>query len=239
MSAATLIASIPAPSAHTASTGVTYPGFAARTVAEIAAVLPGSTAVFRRHKLDFCCGGEARLADAAAMRRADLATVEAELAALEMPELPAPASTPDLIALILIRYHAVHRHELTKLVRLAWRVEAVHGDNPDCPRGLAELLDAIGTELEHHMQKEEQVLFPMMIRGGAPMIGQRIAVLRHEHENHGLHLHALAALTRDATPPHGACTTWRALYAGVRKLTDDLIEHIHLENNVLFPRFGG
>ena len=216
----------------------TSPGFAARTVAEIAAALPGSTAVFRRHKLDFCCGGEARLADAAAMRRADLAAVEAELAALAVPELPVPASTPDLITLILTRYHAVHRRELAELVRLARRVEAVHADKPDCPRGLAELLDAMGEELEHHMQKEEQVLFPMMTRGGAPMIGQPIAVMRHEHENHGLHLHALAALTRDATPPEGACNTWRALYAGVRKLTDDLIEHIHLENNVLFPRFG-
>lgn len=213
--------------------------FADRTVAEIAAALPGSTAVFRKHKLDFCCGGGARLADAAAARGASLPTLEAELGALVMPQGGAvPASTAELIALIQTRYHEVHRRELPELVRLARRVEAVHRDKPECPHGLADLLETISAEMEDHMQKEEQILFPMMVRGGAPMIGHPIAIMRHEHDSHGEHLKALDALTHGATPPEGACNTWRALYAGIRKLEDDLMQHIHLENNVLFPRFG-
>ena len=87
------------------------------------------------------------------------------------------------------------------------------------------------------MQKEEQILFPLMRRGGHPMIAQPIAVMLSEHDSHGEQLRRLEALTTDFTPPAGACTTWRALYLGAGKLADDLMEHIHLENNVLFPRF--
>ncbi|TCZ55988.1 iron-sulfur cluster repair protein YtfE [Roseicella aquatilis] len=216
----------------------TEPGFAARSVAEIAAALPGATAVFRRHKLDFCCGGGAALAEAAAARGADLSTVEAELAALVPDTAAAPAETEALIALIETRFHATHRRELPELVRLARRVESVHGDNPAAPHGLAELLAGIAAELEDHMQKEEQVLFPLMRQGGHPMIGHPISMMRHEHDSHGAQLRTLEALTTGGVPPAGACNTWRALYAGTRKLADDLMEHIHMENNVLFPRFG-
>lgn len=214
--------------------------WAATPVADIAASLPGATAIFRRHKLDFCCGGAAPLRDAIADRGADLATVAAELTDLaaqaETPTAPAP--TTDLIALILTRYHETHRRELPELLRLARRVEAVHRDKPGCPHGLADLLAEMSVELEDHMRKEEEILFPLMLRGGAPMIVHPIAVMRHEHDGHGAHLRALEELTNEGDPPAGACNTWRALYAGTRKLTDDLMEHIALENNVLFPRFG-
>jgi len=213
-------------------------GFAGRSVADIAAALPGATAVFRRHKLDFCCGGKAALADAAATRGADLATIERELAALEQPETAAPADTDGLIDLIETRYHAAHRRELPELIRLARRVEAVHGDRPDAPRGLAGLLEDIAAELGAHMDKEEQVLFPLMRRGGHPMIAHPIGAMRHEHDETGEQLRAVEELTNGGALPEGACNTWRALYAGTRKFADDLMEHIHLENNVLFPRFG-
>ncbi len=216
----------------------THTGFAARPVGEIAAALPGATAVFRKHKLDFCCGGEAPLAEAAAARGASLPTLEAELAALVPDAAAAPQETDALIDLIETRYHATHRRELPELIRLARRVEAVHGDKAAAPRGLAELLQTMSAELEDHMQKEEQVLFPLMRRGGHPMIGHPIGMMRHEHDGHGEHLRALEALTAGGEPPAEACNTWRALYAGTRKLTDDVMEHIHLENNILFPRFG-
>jgi len=216
----------------------THAGFAVRPVGEIAAALPGATAVFRKHKLDFCCGGGAPLAEAAAARGASLPTLEAELAALVPDAAAPPQETDALIDLIETRYHATHRRELPELVRLARRVEAVHGDKPDAPRGLADLLATMSAELEDHMQKEEQVLFPLMRRGGHPMIAHPIGMMRHEHDGHGEHLRALEALTDGGVPPAGACNTWRALYAGTRKLTEDVMEHIHLENNILFPRFG-
>jgi regulator of cell morphogenesis and NO signaling len=213
------------------------PGFATRSVADIAATLPGATAVFRRHKLDFCCGGKAPLAEAVAARGGDLAVVEAELGGLVQAAAAAPADTDALIDLILERYHATHRRELPELIRLARRVEAVHGDREGAPLGLSTLLEDLAAELESHMQKEEEVLFPMMRRGGHPMIAHPIGAMRHEHDDAGEHLRMVEGLTNGGILPEGACNTWRALYAGTRKFADDLMEHIHLENNVLFPRF--
>jgi len=202
---------------------------AAALVADIAVAIPGATAVFRRHKLDYCCGGRVALGTAAGAKGIDLAGLIDELdvvAQASAARVEAPQSTPELIDLIVIRYHQVHRRELPELVKLARRVEAVHRDHPRVPAGLADLLERIQTELGEHMQKEEQVLFPLMLRGGHPMIGGPISVMLAEK------------LTDDFTPPEGACTSWRALYAGARKLADDLITHIHTENNVLFPRFA-
>ncbi len=214
--------------------------FAARTLADIACTLPGATALFRAEKLDFCCGGQVSLADAMAARQKDPADLVASLAALAAQAGPVdePKDVDGTIDMILERFHETHRRELPELIRMARRVEAVHRDNPDVPAGLADMLERIGAELESHMQKEENVLFPMMRKGGHPMIAGPISVMLSEHDDHGENLRALEAITDDFTPPADACTTWRALYAGTRKLTDDVMEHIHTENNKLFPRFA-
>lgn len=222
------------------STTTTDPaGFADRTLADIAATLPGATGVFRRHKLDFCCGGRVRLSQAATDRELGLSELEAELQAVAALGLRSerPESTDDLISLIETRFHAVHRRELPELIRLARRVEAVHKQHPAAPRGIAALLERMSGELEVHMKKEELILFPAMRRGGHPMIAQPIAMMLAEHDDHGVHLRELEALTGDFVAPDDACPTWRALYVGAKKLADDLMEHIHTENNVLFPRF--
>jgi len=212
---------------------------ATRSLGEIAASLPGATAVFRRHKLDFCCGGSQSLEHAARQRAVDPATVEAELAALS----PAPNALPDdvgqLIEHIVSRYHQVHRQELPELRALAQRVEQVHAGHPAVPKRLSDLLARMHGEMESHMQKEEQILFPMMRSGGHPMIVHPIGMMRHEHDSHGEELEALAKLTGDLALPADACNTWRALYSGLGKFRDDLTEHIHIENNILFPKFEG
>jgi regulator of cell morphogenesis and NO signaling len=87
------------------------------------------------------------------------------------------------------------------------------------------------------MVKEETVLFPLLTTGGHALAGMPMKVMRMEHTDHGESLDKLLALTNDATPPLGACNTWRALYAGIDQFRNDLINHIHLENNVLFPHF--
>ncbi|MBV7454079.1 iron-sulfur cluster repair protein YtfE [Acidovorax sp. sif1233] len=207
-------------------------------IGQIAVQLPGATAVFRRLKLDFCCGGQVSLAHAAAEKGLDAHAVLAELAPLQRSDaLPEAASPGALIDHILARYHEVHRAQLPELIRMARRVEAVHRDNPMVPAGLADLLEDMHGELLSHMAKEEQVLFPMLKAGGNPFVGQPIGMMRAEHVDHGAALDKLNALTNDATPPQGACNTWRALYAGIAQLGDDLVNHIHLENNVLFPPF--
>jgi len=209
-----------------------------QALGQIAVQLPGATAVFRRLKLDFCCGGQISLRQAALDKNLSLTAVLEELAGLERggesPQGTAPAA---LIDHILVRYHEVHRAQLPELVRMARRVEAVHRDKPEVPAGLAQLLESMEGELLDHMQKEETVLFPMLKAGGNPFVVHPISMMRGEHTSHGEQLDKLAAMTHDATPPSGACNTWQALYAGVAQLSDDLINHIHLENNVLFPQF--
>lgn len=213
--------------------------YAERPLGEIATALPGATAVLRRYRLDFCCGGTQTLADAARTRHAPLAQIESELAALDAgAHAEAPSDPQALIAHILTRYHEVHRRELPELIRLAERVEARHRGHPQVPAGLAALLREVADEMEQHMQKEEQVLFPLMQRGGHPMLAQPIAQMRAEHDEHGERLRRIETLTHDAVPPADACPTWRALYLGLAKLGDDLMNHIHLENNVLFPQYA-
>lgn len=209
-----------------------------QALGQIAVQLPGATAVFRRLKLDFCCGGQVSLRQAAADRGIDLNALLAELSALQRPSaLPGASEPKALIDHILTRYHEVHRVQLPELIRMARRVEAVHREHPLVPTGLSEFLETMHEELLSHMQKEEAVLFPVLKAGGNPFVSQPIGMMRAEHVDHGLALEKLAQLTNDATPPADACNTWRALYAGIAQLNDDLINHIHLENNILFPQF--
>lgn len=209
-----------------------------QAIGQIAVQLPGATAVFRRLKLDFCCGGHVSLDQAASDKGLDLQAVVHELSALQRPsELPDLGTPTELVEHIIARYHEVHRAQLPELIRMARRVEAVHRDNPNTPHGLADALETMEQELLMHMHKEEAVLFPMLRAGGNSFVSQPIAMMRHEHNDHGEALEHLASLTNDITPPMGACNTWRALYTGLAQLREDLIDHIHLENNILFPQF--
>ena len=209
-----------------------------QAIGQIAVQLPGATAVFRRLKLDFCCGGHVSLDQAASDKGLDLQAVVHELSALQRPsELPDLGTPTELVEHIIARYHEVHRAQLPELIRMARRVEAVHRDNPNTPHGLADALETMEQELLMHMHKEEAVLFPMLRAGGNSFVSQPIAMMRHEHTDHGEALEHLARLTNDITPPMGACNTWRALYTGLAQLREDLINHIHLENNILFPQF--
>lgn len=211
---------------------------ASQSLGQIAVGLPGATAVFRRLKLDFCCGGQVSLAQAAAEKGLDAQAVLAELAGLQRSaEMPGETDPGALVDHILSRYHEVHRQQLPELVRMARRVEAVHREHPRVPAGLADLLEAMHAELLSHMEKEEQILFPLLRAGGSDFVRQPIGIMRAEHVEHGATLEKLAAVTDDATPPADACNTWRALYAGLGQLREDLMDHIHLENNLLFPQF--
>jgi regulator of cell morphogenesis and NO signaling len=207
-------------------------------IGEIAVSIPGSTALFRQHKLDFCCGGDISLKSACEKKGLSVEDVIRDLESLTFKDTDVAITAPsELIDHILSRYHNVHRKQLPELIRMARRVETVHKDNPLVPVGLAAFLEDLEQALISHMLKEEEVLFPMLKRNMSPMVAGPISVMRNEHTDHGANLDQLAVLTSDHTPPAGVCNTWRALYAGTAQLTDDLIAHIHLENNVLFPQF--
>ncbi|CAD5107167.1 iron-sulfur cluster repair protein YtfE [Zestomonas carbonaria] len=209
-----------------------------RTLSDLACSLPGSTRLFHDYKLDFCCGGQSTLRDAAARRGLDAERIAGELLALRPGNDERDwrqASNRELIEHILERYHDRHREQLPELIRLAARVEKVHGGRADCPQGLAAHLHLMQEELESHMCKEEHVLFPLLGQS-VPLFQVQgpIGVMRHEHDEHAASLARLAELTNDLQPPANACNTWRALYAGLEELRRDLMQHIHLENNILF-----
>jgi regulator of cell morphogenesis and NO signaling len=151
----------------------------------------------------------------------------------------ASQDTPALIAHILERYHETHRREFPHAIRLARKVEAVHAHHPDCPHGLADHLAFMADDLEAHQQKEEIVLFPLLVRGGGPLVRFPIQKMTSEHRDVHEQLAVLAALTHDFTPPQGCCGSWRELYEATRKLDADLKAHMKLEEEVLFPRFAG
>ncbi|MBB5539500.1 iron-sulfur cluster repair di-iron protein [Rhizobium giardinii] len=210
-----------------------------KTVGAIAAELPGAAELFRRHGISFCCGGDVPLAEAA--EKAGLAPTSLlnELDALaQAAGRDAPEETLPLIAHLITRYHATHRTELAFLIPLAQKVERVHSDHPSAPTGLAETLITLQDELESHMMKEEQVLFPMMQRGGSPAISHPIRQMRDEHDHEARHLQAIEHITHGFALPPEACGSWTALYIGLRKFTDDLIAHMRIENTILFPRFN-
>lgn len=212
-----------------------------RKVGEIAANLPGATGVFRRFGIDFCCHGDILLGEAAQTRGVDPETLEAALRELDVTRSSElPTETAELIDHILERYHETHRRQLPELIQLSRRVEQVHAGKLGVPAGLADILQRALGELEVHMRKEELILFPAMRRedGMRPLDGPT-SQMREDHGDQAQMLERITRLTDDFTVPEGACGTWRALYAGAAEFKDDLIDHIHIENNILFPRFEG
>ena len=212
------------------------------TLADLATRTPAAVRVFLRRGLDFCCGGGASLSDACARAGLDPSDVAAEIEAEAGRDGDAAERwdlrpVEDLVEHILARYHEPLKADLPALAAAARKVERVHGSKPACPTGLADALEAFADRTLAHLAKEEQVLFPAIRRGlRGPALRMPISVMRGEHDDHGQALRTLRSLTGGYEPPPEACATWRALYDGLARLDADLLEHIHLENNVLFPR---
>ncbi len=211
------------------------------SLSELATTLPAASRVFRRHRLDFCCHGERSLAAACVARDLDPAQILAEIDA-EAKDLradgPRFAELPlaELVEHIIHHYHEPLREDLDRLLEMARRVERVHAERASCPKGLALHLERFADAVRPHLAKEEAVLFPMIASGRGAMAGGPVRMMRMEHEEHGEALTETRALTNDLVPPAEACATWRALYLGLEQLEADLMDHIHLENAVLFPR---
>ncbi|WP_338464191.1 iron-sulfur cluster repair protein YtfE [Franconibacter daqui] len=213
--------------------------FRDRPLGELALTIPRASALFRKYELDFCCGGKQTLLRAATRQNLDLEAIEAELATLsEEPLEKAWHSAPlaEIIDHILVRYHDRHREQLPELILQAAKVERVHADKPGVPKGLAKYLTMLHEELTSHMLKEERILFPMIKQGQGRQAAGPISVMESEHDEAGELLEVIKHTTNNVTPPPEACTTWRAMYNGINALIDDLMNHISLENTILFPR---
>lgn len=213
--------------------------FRDQALGELALTIPRASALFRKYSLDFCCGGKQTLAHAASRRELNLDAIEAELSQLALQPQEKDwrrAPLADIIDHIIVRYHDRHREQLPELILQATKVERVHADKLSVPRGLAKYLTQLHDELASHMMKEENILFPMIKQGMGRQTAGPISVMESEHDEAGELLEVIKHITHNFTPPPEACTTWRTLYNGINETIDDLMNHINLENNVLFPR---
>lgn len=215
-----------------------------RTLADLVIEDPRRTRVLDTYSLDYCCNGHRGLGEV--VREAGLDPVEISTA-LDLPgeATAAPSAAPGaagaLAHHIVDTHHAWMWEEMPRLLALVEKVQRVHGDrHPELADVLATCREAF-TELEPHMTAEERVLFPAIVRmerGTRPSapVGDRIEQLRQEHRVVGALFARLRELTDGWTAPADACGSFRAMMTGLEAMDADLREHIHQENNVLFPR---
>ena len=225
-----------------------------QTVREIALEQPTSIRVFESLGIDYCCGGRKPLVEACAARSLE---VDAVIAALETAasraakpeEEKAEESLAGLCARIVARHHEYVRRELPRLTALAAKVVGRHGEKHPELAVIQATLARLDEELTQHLAKEEIVLFPYIsgleraLEEGGPRpqscfgtVSNPIAMMIQEHDGAGLLLEVIRNKSGQFSPPEGACPTYHAFYQGLREFEQDLHQHIHLENNVLFPR---
>jgi regulator of cell morphogenesis and NO signaling len=225
-----------------------------QTVREIALEQPSSIRVFEHYGIDYCCGGRKPLAEACAASGTE---VDAVIAALESAAgIPAPTaedwsrrSMEDLVAHIVATHHAYVKRELPRLAVLAQKVVNRHGAARAELPAIQSALSKLDEELTQHLAKEEAILFPYIVQleracadgiaRPAPCFGtvaNPIAMMTEEHDAAGALLAGMRRLSGNFTAPQDACPTFHAFYDGLREFEQDLHRHIHLENNILFPR---
>ena len=224
------------------------------TVREIALQVPESTRLFEQLKIDYCCGGNQPLAQACASAGVDVDNVMGMLAEVTQSIQSNDvldfqnASLPELVTHILDTHHVFTKSEMDRLQALADKVLAAHGGNHPELIQLNELLSQLWADLKPHMFKEEQILFPYIValaeaanqkQAGpfAPFgtVNNPVRMMMMEHDRAGEILRQLRALTSDYKVPADGCISYQTLYQALENFEKDLHQHIHLENNILFP----
>jgi regulator of cell morphogenesis and NO signaling len=226
------------------------------TVREVAIEVPQSTRLFEKLKIDYCCGGNRSLTEACnsagvevdkvlGMLETAIQQVESKNIMTEFQKLP----INDLIGHIVETHHVFTKDELARLDLLTKKVIAAHGENHPELRTVGELFDRLSADLMPHMFKEERVLFPYIsalaianaANTPAPFapfgtVKNPVRMMMMEHDVAGEILREIRKVTSDDTIPSDGCISYRTLYEALEALEKDLHQHIHLENNILFPR---
>jgi regulator of cell morphogenesis and NO signaling len=227
-----------------------------KTVGEVAAEIPGSTREFEKLGIDYCCGGSRTIGEACAhanipveqaLERLKLAAAQATESGTSQDWQNQPLA--ELIAHINSTHHVFVRSECPRIQALAAKVVGVHGKNHPELLPVQEQFAALSEELRVHLMKEENILFPYILRmeesfvAGEPappaMFGtvmNPIGMMMQEHDGAGDALRALRSFTHDYKVPDDACISYRTLYEALKGFEADLHQHIHKENNILFPR---
>jgi regulator of cell morphogenesis and NO signaling len=226
-----------------------------KTVRELAVAVPGATRIFEEFGIDYCCGGHHTITDACEVAQVHLEEI---LISLEQARRSAQTNKETtnwqaeplsaLTAYIVDKHHVFTKQELTRLEQLLGKVCSVHGQNHAELLRLRTLFQSLSQELIPHMLKEEQMLFPYINRleeaasqGQAVLppffgtVGNPVRIMMLEHESAGEVLREMRALTGNYTVPPDGCISYQTLYQALAAFEEDLHEHIHLENNILFP----
>jgi len=225
-----------------------------KSVGEIVKLDFRAADVFSSYGIDFCCGGKISVADACANAKTEESLV---IGALENLKSQQGSAVHDfdswdigfLTDYIIHTHHQYVTKSIEQILPLAQKVSDVHGDNHVEVIQINELFQELAEDMLAHMQKEEGVLFPYIKKLAADNSAGKctdascfgtvmgpISVMEREHENAGLILKELFRLSDGYTPPEDACNTFRVLYGKLKEFEDDLHRHIHLENNILFPK---
>ena len=228
----------------------------ATKVRDVALELPQSTRVFEKFNIDYCCGGDQPLAQACTTAGVDFQDVVQMID--QVRQSPAQENgTPDLqkatlselISYILDKHHIFTKEEMLRLEPLADKVVEAHGKNHSELLNIRDLMRHLFTDLRRHMFKEEQILFPFVMeqeraqtqKRRAPFapfgtVNNPIRMMMMEHDVAGDILRELRKLSADYKAPADACISYRTFYEALEAFEQDLHQHIHLENNLLFPK---
>ena len=224
-----------------------------KTVAEIVTENIKTADIFKKNKIDFCCGGNVAVQEICAKKGVDYAQIKEEI--LNIGKAPTGAQDfntwdIDFLADYIINTHHKYVTEANDLIiQYSDRVAKVHGHHYVETVKINTLFHELAAELNSHMHKEEMMLFPFIkeiakakkenTKLSPPPFGtiqNPINMMESEHTGAGDILGEIADLSNNYTPPEGACNTFRALYSKLEEYQNDLFQHIHLENNILFPK---
>jgi regulator of cell morphogenesis and NO signaling len=230
---------------------MTFPFTSNSLVKDIVNELPKTSDVFKKNRIDFCCGGNIPLAEAAAQNGLNTDHLLTELKEVfkkyeneeKNIEVWTDSDSNTIIDHVITNYHRVSEEELTMLSPYVTKVSRVHGDNHPELLKVYELFYEFKKELMEHMAKEEAVVFPLIKQLADGTVENReeainmIVELEKEHDHAGEILREIRAVTSDYTLPLDACGTYRLVYARLEALEGLTFMHVHLENNILFPRY--
>lgn len=225
-----------------------------KTVRELALTIPNATRVFEKTKIDYCCAGSRPLAEACARAGVEVEAISRLLEESRVTALPESTdfqsmSLTELANYIIEKHHFFTQQETARLVALLQKVCAAHAENHPELLQVQSAFRVLQADLDQHMFKEERVLFPYIMQLEAAQLANHslpqapfgtmrnpLAVMTLEHDAAGDILREIRRLSRDFSLPEDACLSYQTLYAALEEFEADLHQHIHLENNILFPR---
>lgn len=230
---------------------MTFPFSSTSLVKDIVNELPKSSDVFKKNRIDFCCGGNIPLSEAVEKNGLNTETLLEELQVVfekyeheeKDVEVWTDSDSNTIIEHVISNYHRASEEELTMLSPYVTKVSRVHGDNHPELLKVYELFYEFKKELIEHMEKEEAIVFPLIGKLADGTVENReeainlITELEKEHDHAGEILRQIREVTSDFTLPLDACGTYRLVYARLEALESLTFMHVHLENNILFPRY--